>query len=95
MYVHIIDNQSDDIQQSMQNTGNCCVKVNIGHIWGTCELPSILANAVGPAVIVGRAPLNYYNHSVAAEVSRRRLTKTNLHGLQSGPVLLLVSGLGR
>ena len=37
MYVHIIDNQSDDIinkQQYMQNTGNCCVKVNIGHILG-------------------------------------------------------------
>ena len=35
----------------------------------------------------------YFN--VAAEVTRRRLTKLeHKPGLQSGPVLLLVSGLG-
>ena len=37
--------KSDDTinkQQCMQNTSNYCVKVNIGYIWGDCELPSVL-----------------------------------------------------
>ena len=40
----------------MQKTGNRCVKVKISHIRGDCDLPSILGNSVGPAVIVSRAP---------------------------------------
>ena len=59
MYVHIIHDQSDDIinkQQCMQKTGNRCVKVKIRRIRGDCDLPSILGNSVGPAVIVSRAP---------------------------------------
>ena len=53
MYVHIIDNQSDDIinkQQCMQN-----IQVIVSEYrphFGACVVPSILANAVGPAVIV-------------------------------------------
>ena len=34
----------------------CSVKIYIGQIWGDCELPSILGNGVGPAVIEGRVP---------------------------------------
>ena len=59
MYVHIIHDRSDDIinkQQCMQKTGNRCVKVKISRIRGDCDLPSILGNSVGPAVIVSRAP---------------------------------------
>ena len=57
--MHIIHDQSDDIinkQQCMQKTGNRCVKVKIRRIRGDCDLPSILGNSVGPAVIVSRAP---------------------------------------
>ena len=59
MYVHIIHDQSDDIinkQQCMQKTGNSCVKAKIRRIRGDCDLPSILGNFVGPAVIASRAP---------------------------------------
>ena len=59
MYVHIIHEQNDDIinkQQCMQKTGNRCVKVKISRIRGDRDLPSILGNSVGPAIIASRAP---------------------------------------